>query len=487
MYERKEIHMNFARRAPVLRAALAGVLLLAITAGAYAQSGEKLGKIAILPFSGGSADEQDGIAELFSGTKAIMDNFGVIPRTGIVAAAQREQAFQNMSGMTDADTIAKLGEQFGAEYVMAGSITSLGRRNLLIVTIVRIDVIQQVAGAFLEYGTLDELNNNLSLLDNMAAELIKMVQTTGDGADKLALLPVQFAGGANAQEGDALAQLLAIHILRIGKYAVYPRTKTLDEVQKEYTTQLTSGNTAINQQVQLGAGVNPPYVLSVVSRKIGTGTRFNASIIELEKNEQIQMKSEQYANLSDGKDAVEFLARELSGQTVSAKDRARRTNAVDKEITSTERAEKTAANLDKFLKSSGVVIGGWLGYDLAAPTGSEGSGSSTETSDTAFFGGGNIELRLYRYVGIQAGAAYVVNGLQIPLLARVTVPLWDLFEIAGFGGIGINVGGEEPVSAVGGAEVGFKMWNIGISVGYQWNGYHTLQVGASYFIPFRRK
>jgi hypothetical protein len=85
--------------------------------------------------NGGSQDERDGIAELFSFTPQIMRNFTVIPRTTITRAIEQEQSFQLSSGMTDADTMARLGNQFGANYVMAGSITSLGNSRLLIVSI----------------------------------------------------------------------------------------------------------------------------------------------------------------------------------------------------------------------------------------------------------------------------------------------------------------------------------------------------------------
>jgi len=50
------------------------------------QNTGKMGKIAILSFNGGSSDERDGIAELFSFTPAIMNGFIVIPRTNIINA-----------------------------------------------------------------------------------------------------------------------------------------------------------------------------------------------------------------------------------------------------------------------------------------------------------------------------------------------------------------------------------------------------------------
>jgi TolB-like protein len=103
---------------------------------------QNIGRIAILSFNGGSGDEGDGIAELFSFTPQLKGGFTVIPRTAINRAISAEQGFQ-LSGMTDSETITRLGNQFGADYVMAGSITSLGKSKLLIVSIVKIDVIQQ--------------------------------------------------------------------------------------------------------------------------------------------------------------------------------------------------------------------------------------------------------------------------------------------------------------------------------------------------------
>ncbi|GHV83504.1 hypothetical protein AGMMS50212_08470 [Spirochaetia bacterium] len=315
----------FTRRALVLlRAVFMGLLLMAFSTGTYAQNGGRLGTIAILPFSGGSPDEQEGIAELFSYTREMMKSFGVIPRTSITKAVGQEQSFQALSGMTNADTIAKLGNQFGANYVMSGSITSLGKQNLLIVSIIKIDVIRQVAGDFLLYDTLDALNKNEAILNTMAGKLVDMVRKMSDDLDKLALLPVDFPNGANKHEGDALAQLLAIYLLRGGAYAVYPRTQTIEQVQREYETQLKGGVTRANEAVKAGKAVNPDYVLSVISRKIGSTTRFNASIIKLEENIQIKAGSEQYANMNDGIIAMEFLARELSGEKVSEKERAKK-------------------------------------------------------------------------------------------------------------------------------------------------------------------
>ncbi|GHU47836.1 hypothetical protein FACS1894200_03840 [Spirochaetia bacterium] len=335
--------MNFIKQTRrLVQAILTGLLLMAFTTGAYAQTGGRLGNIAILPFSGGSMDEREGIAEMLSFTQEIMRNFSVIPRTDITNAARQEQAFQNLSGMTDPDNAARLGNQIGANYMLLGSITSLGERNLLIVSIIKIDVIRQVAGDYIVYDSLDAINKDKTLLNTMGANLVKMARGISDRPDKLTLLPVEFSGGANKQEGDTLAQLLAIHLLQNGKYAVHPRTKTLEQVLNEYKTQQTSGFTRPGEAVRVTE--NPRLALSVISRKIGSSTRFNAGIIALEDEIQIDGYSELYAGLSDGMEAMELLARELSGKVISPEERNRRMNTVITIIRNMEKAKKKAEN-----------------------------------------------------------------------------------------------------------------------------------------------
>jgi hypothetical protein len=548
--------MNFVKQIRGLtRTVLAGLLFLAFIAGAYAQNGDTLGKIAILPFIGGTEDEREGIAELFSFTQEIARNFEVIPRTGIISAAQQEQVFQALSGMTDADTIARLGIQFGAAYVMAGSITSLDDKKLLIVSIIKIDAIRQVAGDYLVYDSLGMLAKDKSILNSTAAKLVKMARGAGDGLNKLALVPVEFTDGANKQEGDVLAQLLAIDLLNAGKYAVYPRTKSLDQVQSEYETQLQSGLTQANEAVKAGAAVNPPYVLSVVSRKMASDTRFNASIIDLEPGEQITGKSEQYASLSDGMVAMEFLARTLSGEDISEKERAARKGTVTKEINNEKMVKVSEAEAivraearDKFLKKSGVVLGGGIGLNLQVKdvlssggnsidpgTGAEGNKASFDLSMLS--GSGSIELRLYRFFGIQTGAnlitdfaPYTPKGggeqqyaqlsiIQIPILARLNFDLMGegveglTLSLEGFAGIGLNVsaktsdaGSVDPgkMDFIVGGDLVYALALFRMVFGYQYNGglsggsitvggasydykpaIHTIYIGMGLYLPLR--
>jgi len=486
-----------------------------------AQNASQQSRIAILSFSGGSIDERDGIAELFSFTPQMMQNFTVIPRTTITNALSKEQSFQNSSGMTDADTIARLGNQFGANYVMAGSITSLGSSNLLIVSIVRIDVIQQVAGDYIIYNTLDDLVKNQSIIHKMADNLISIMQQDTNNLQRLAVVPVQFTGDVNKADGDALAQLLSIHLIRAGKYAVYPRTQSLEQVQKEYTTQW-SGVTRDNQAVALGRATNPEYVLSIVSRKIGSVNTFNASVIDLEGGNQIDGLSEQYANLSDGIDAMDFVARQLSGVQVTGKERSRRTANVSSAANAEEREAARKEASDKLLRKTAFIADGWFGFRI-----------NDSSSETPRYSGGVLLGLRYGWFGLQTGINILgtkntvsVAGVdenitltvfQLPVLATLRLNLFENFiYFAPYAGIGFNLSSYTDnkdldvqslsnMSFIGGANIGMTLLFMKAFLGIQYNrdisdnviqysgGEYKYQnsiinftLGISFDIPFRK-
>jgi TolB-like protein len=461
----------------------------------YCAAQTRQDRIAILSFNGGSSDERDGIAELFSFQRPIMDNFTVIPRTTITNAISREQSFQT-SGMTNADTIARLGNQFGANYVMAGSITSLGNSNLLIVSIVKIDVIQMVAGDFITYNTLDDLTKNRSIILKMAENLISMIQNDTKDMHRLAVVPVQFTGDVNKEDGDALAQLLSIHLIRNGKYAVYPRTQSLEQVQQEYKTQY-SGVTRDSQAVVLGRGTNPEYVLSIASRRIGSMNTFNASVIDLEGGHQIDGLSEQYANLTDGINAMDFVARQLSGVQVSDRERSRRTSGVSSALSAEEReaaraeaAVARAVAADRFLRKSAFIADGWFGFKIP----------SEETDAAKYSGGGLLGMR-YGLFGLQTGINFMgsnilvqvnsqVNSLdenialtvfQLPVLARLNINFMEsLIYISPYAGIGINLSSYSDnkdlkvqslstMSFIGGADIAMNLSLMKVFIGVQYN------------------
>jgi TolB-like protein len=268
--------------------------------------------LAVLPFSGGDAGEGETVAELFSFSPDLNHIFAPIPRTSIAQAIRNEQHFQAGAGMTDPDTIAAIGRQLGARYVVAGSITKLGLQNLLIISILKIDDLRQIAGDIQTYGKIEEIQTKLP---GMARNIIEAIQFESAELEKLAVLPVELGGNIDIQVADTLAQLLSINLIKSGTYSVYPRTATLEQAQTEYKNQL-SGATADESVVDMGRGDNPRFVLSVAARRLGSQNMFNASIINLESGVQLIGRSVNYDSLDDGIEVMESLSRELTGVSV---------------------------------------------------------------------------------------------------------------------------------------------------------------------------
>ena len=127
-----------------------------ITVAGFALAKENL---AILPFTGGQGAEGETIAELFSFEPRLGEVFSIIPRTSISLAISNERRFQTDSSMTDPDTAVSIAGEVGARYVVAGSVTSVGNNNLLVISILDIRNLQQIAGDFQTYpqGRIENL------------------------------------------------------------------------------------------------------------------------------------------------------------------------------------------------------------------------------------------------------------------------------------------------------------------------------------------
>jgi formylglycine-generating enzyme required for sulfatase activity/TolB-like protein len=276
-------------------------LALGAAAGtaAFAQTRPTL---AILPFTGGSAGDGETLAELFSFDQTLNSAFTPVPRTSINAAIQKEQSFQMASGMTDPETISRIGKQLGARYIVAGSITRLGGQQLLVIAIMQIENLQQIAGEWLTYQNISEVRGKLP---DMAKNIVAASRNNTSRLQKLAVLPFQMPSGD--READALAQILAAEIIKSGTYAVFPRTKTLEQVQAEYNTQ-TSGITDDYSLAAIGRGDNPLLALSGAARRLGQDRMFNAAIINVEDGTQVKGDSVEYQVIEDSIEAIQKLA-----------------------------------------------------------------------------------------------------------------------------------------------------------------------------------
>jgi hypothetical protein len=66
----------------------------------------------------------------------------------------------------------------------------------------------------------------------MARTIAAALKSDTSNLPLLAIPPVEWSDetAANAQEADTLTQILTVHLIRSEKYAVYPRTKSLEQV-----------------------------------------------------------------------------------------------------------------------------------------------------------------------------------------------------------------------------------------------------------------
>jgi TolB-like protein len=497
--------------------------LVFFMAAGYASAKDDL---AILPFTGGQNDEGETIAELFSFDPALTAYFNPIPRTRISAAVSRERRFQMGSGMTDPDTIVSIAREVGARYVVAGTITSVGNRKLLVISILDILNLQQVAGDYQEYNNPAEIRRKLP---DMAANIIRAVQISTTFLPKLAVVPVQLQGGADRRVADTLAQLLAINLIRSGNYAVYPRTESLEQVMAEHRTQMR-GHTADENIIGIGHGENPDLVLSVSARRLGDENMFLASIISMETGRQVTGRSVDYQSINDGIETMETLAAYLiSTDEQVTRQRQERDEAERREEQQRLAEERRAKARDSFVNNSGFILGFRAGISLA---------KESEHIDSNM-DGWLWHIPLTITAGIQLGSLFSIESgfqfslepyvaedgdsvihfirMQIPLLAKFTFSPGS-FVFSPFAGIGFNTSIHTylreyadsvsiPISGIIGADIGFKKGNTiffadiryvhdfgktklnlekGDSIDMYSMGSVDISLGIEWIIPFRK-
>jgi len=286
-------------------------ILIAAGFSAFAQTRPRLG---ILPFAGGAEGEGELIATLFSSQNDIMAAFTVVPRTAAVNALVAEQNFQ-MSGYTDSDTIAGIGRMLNADFVVSGHIRSLGARSLVIATIVNVETFEQLAGAYSEYRTVEEVP---ALLPDIARRLIAATGRDTSKLPKLAVAPFSVTSNlVNEQDAEVLAQILAVEIANTGEYAVLPRTTTMQAAMKELEYQM-SGLTAEEGAKALGRAINAEYILSGQVGNIGAMNLFTAQILSVEDGTLLAGDSRNYRQIGDGIIMMEELALLLTDKTAAA-------------------------------------------------------------------------------------------------------------------------------------------------------------------------
>jgi rare lipoprotein A len=285
---------------------IAGLILLSTTPlSAQTPSNPRL---AILPIPGGTGGEGETIAELFSFQPEIKKTFVLVSGTSIKDAIDKEKKFQK-DGLTNADNIKALGKQLNAEYVLTGRIAAVAGRKLLLISIIHIERLQQIAGAYREYRNIEDVE---SFLPEMAKQVAAATKIDTGTLRELSVVPFDGGSGVNQQEAEILTQILATDIVNSGAFAVFPRTSSLEQVKAELDRQ-RSGVSDLGTAKGRGIGENPDYVLSVNIRKLGAKNMFNAAILNVVENSQGETGTVDYTSVADGIRAMKTLAGELTG------------------------------------------------------------------------------------------------------------------------------------------------------------------------------
>jgi TolB-like protein len=221
----------------------------------------------------------------------------------------REQQFQRSSGLTDSDTIARLGRQYNADYVVAGHIQTLGARKLVLITIIHVESLRQIAGDYKEYTEIEEVQ---AMIPGMVERIVAASRTVGTSLPQLAVLPFAVPAGVDQGDAEVLAQLLAAEIANGGKYAVLPRTATIQTVMEEHRIQ-RSGLTDADSIKVIGRALNARYVLAGSVRGLGRTNLFTAEIINIEDGSQLTGHAVNYRAMDDGLKLMAELGAKLAG------------------------------------------------------------------------------------------------------------------------------------------------------------------------------
>jgi len=283
------------------------LMAAALPVALFAQRKESL---AVFAFTGGSASDGEAIASSLTRQTVLRDAFNrttLITRSTI-AAMNFEQRFQRDSGLTDADTIFELGKQLNASHVIAGYITRLGDRNLVIVSIMDVESLQQIAGDYRTYMNIEEIS---ALIPEIAQKLAAAVPRNTSNLPGLSVPPFNIASGVNRNDAMVLAQILSCELANGNKYAVLPRTDSVEAVLAEQRRQ-RDGTTDQERIRRLGAGRNAQYVLSGSVQRLGTMNMFTTDILNILDGSFIDGYEEQYNTLSQGYDLIPILAMQVN-------------------------------------------------------------------------------------------------------------------------------------------------------------------------------
>jgi TolB-like protein len=146
----------------------------------------------------------------------------------------------------------------------------------------------------------------------MAAKLATAANLDTRYLPKLAVLPFDIPASVNLQDAETLAQLLATELANSRKYAVLPRTRTIEAAMAEQDIQ-RSGLTDPNSIKAIGKATNADYVLTGTVTNLGSLNLFVAQILNVEDGSMLTGDDREYQTITDGLTLMPQMSDKLTG------------------------------------------------------------------------------------------------------------------------------------------------------------------------------
>ncbi|MCL2180658.1 MAG: penicillin-binding protein activator LpoB [Treponema sp.] len=275
-------------------------------------SGRQRESLSLFPFTGSSTRDGEAIIASLARQTDLRRAFTSV--TPLTQAAREsinyERRIQRDSNLTDPDTIFEIGREINAAFVLAGFITSLGDRNIVIVSILDVESLQQVAGDYRVYRSIEEIDR---LIPDMARKLADSAMRDTSRLPGLSVPPFSVSSEISQSDAQVLSQILACELANANKYAVLPRTDNLDTIMEEHQRQRADNEEELDRVRRLGRGRNARYVLSGSVQSLGNLNKIAADIFNIENGSMHDGYEENYSGVSQGIEHMQRLAARLNG------------------------------------------------------------------------------------------------------------------------------------------------------------------------------
>ena len=132
------------------------IFILFITLFSYNLfSAEKI-TVAVLPFSSANEEEGDTLASMFANELSKRKVYRVLTRNSQMEKVMKELNFQR-NGLTDENTRIEIGRALNAQYILAGEVKRLGRNNILIVSMINVETLENKTGDNKSFRNIEDV------------------------------------------------------------------------------------------------------------------------------------------------------------------------------------------------------------------------------------------------------------------------------------------------------------------------------------------